>query len=166
MSPGPGIWSAPLSLYSESSSSTFWINTGRRCNPGVEVRICPSPDGTKETFVLCRSLGRKEKENAILNRFVASLEDKARQTGSTGRTRQTHRQTESGTTDRTASGTDTAVPPRSSRSPSPKKMIVFPLTSKKTKSATSGRSKPEAVTSSAPTGRRLILRPCGIPTFS
>ena len=44
--------------------------------PGVEVKLCPSPEGTEETFVLCRSLGRKEKENAILNRFVARLEDK------------------------------------------------------------------------------------------
>jgi transposase len=43
---------------------------------GVEVRLCSSPDGTEETFVLCRSPGRKEKENAILNRFVARLEDK------------------------------------------------------------------------------------------
>ena len=43
---------------------------------GVEVKLCPSPEGTEETFVLCRSLGRKEKENAILNRFVARLEDK------------------------------------------------------------------------------------------
>lgn len=44
--------------------------------PGVEVRLCPSPEGTDETFVLCRSLGRKEKENAILNRFVTRLEEK------------------------------------------------------------------------------------------
>lgn len=44
--------------------------------PGVEVKLCPSPEGTEETFVLCRSLGRKEKENAILNRFVTRLEDK------------------------------------------------------------------------------------------
>lgn len=44
--------------------------------PGVEVRLCPSPEGTEEIFVLCRSLGRKEKENAILNRFVTRLEDK------------------------------------------------------------------------------------------
>lgn len=43
--------------------------------PGVEVKLCPSPEGT-ETFVLCRSLGRKEKENAILNRFVTRLEEK------------------------------------------------------------------------------------------
>jgi transposase len=44
--------------------------------PGVKVKICPSPEGANETFVLCRSIGRKEKENAILNRFVARLEDK------------------------------------------------------------------------------------------
>jgi transposase len=42
--------------------------------PGVDVKVCRSPDGTDETFVLCRSLGRREKENAILNRFVTRLE--------------------------------------------------------------------------------------------
>lgn len=41
---------------------------------GVEVKVCSSPDGKDETFVLCRSLGRREKENAILNRFVTRLE--------------------------------------------------------------------------------------------
>lgn len=44
--------------------------------PGVEVNLVQSPEGKDETFVLCRSLGRKEKENAILNRFVARLEEK------------------------------------------------------------------------------------------
>jgi len=43
---------------------------------GVEVNLIQSPEGADETFVLCRSLGRKEKENAILNRFVARLEEK------------------------------------------------------------------------------------------
>jgi transposase len=42
--------------------------------PGVDVKVCRSPDGTEETFVLCRSLGRREKDNAILNRFVTRLE--------------------------------------------------------------------------------------------
>jgi transposase len=42
--------------------------------PGVDVKVCRSPDGEEETFVLCRSLGRREKENAILNRFVTRLE--------------------------------------------------------------------------------------------
>jgi len=41
--------------------------------PGVEVKICASPEGKDETFVLCRSEGRKDKETAILNRFVARL---------------------------------------------------------------------------------------------
>lgn len=44
--------------------------------PGVEVNLVQSPEGKGETFVLCRSLGRKEKENAILNRFVTRLEEK------------------------------------------------------------------------------------------
>jgi transposase len=43
--------------------------------PGVDIKLCCSPDGTEETFVLCRSVGRREKENAILNRFVTRLED-------------------------------------------------------------------------------------------
>jgi transposase len=42
---------------------------------GVEVKLCPSPE-SDETFILCRSKGRKEKENAILNRFVVRLEEK------------------------------------------------------------------------------------------
>jgi len=45
-------------------------------SPGVEVRLVPSPEGADETFVLCRSAGRKEKENAILDRFAAGLEGK------------------------------------------------------------------------------------------
>jgi transposase len=44
--------------------------------PGVKVRLVPSPEGTDETFVLCRSDGRKEKENAILDRFATRLEAK------------------------------------------------------------------------------------------
>jgi len=44
--------------------------------PGVEVKLCQVPEGADEVFVLCRSLGRKEKEKAILNRFVTRLEDK------------------------------------------------------------------------------------------
>lgn len=43
-------------------------------HPGVEVKKCASPEGKDETFVLCRSEGRKDKEAAILNRFVVRLE--------------------------------------------------------------------------------------------
>jgi transposase len=45
-----------------------------KVQPGVDVQLCRAPEGTAETFVLCRSAGRKGKENAILNRFVNSLE--------------------------------------------------------------------------------------------
>jgi transposase len=41
---------------------------------GVDVRLCSNPDAQEETFVLCRSQGRREKENAILNRFVQNME--------------------------------------------------------------------------------------------
>jgi transposase len=42
--------------------------------PGVEVKFASSPEGTNETFLLCRSEGRREKEQAILNRFITRLE--------------------------------------------------------------------------------------------
>lgn len=42
--------------------------------PGVEVKFASSPDDTHETFLLCRSKGRQEKEQAILNRFITRLE--------------------------------------------------------------------------------------------
>lgn len=58
--------------------------------PGVDVTRCRSPEGTEETFVLCRSAGRKEKENALLNRFVIRLENtrvKLAEQAATGRAR-------------------------------------------------------------------------------
>ena len=36
-----------------------------RVQADVEVKLCPSPNGDNETFVLCRSRGRIEKERAI-----------------------------------------------------------------------------------------------------
>jgi transposase len=41
---------------------------------GVEVKLCACPEGRDETYVLCRSEGRKDKETAILNRFIIRLE--------------------------------------------------------------------------------------------
>lgn len=40
---------------------------------GLEVRLCPSPDGA-ETFILCRSRDRKEKEKAMRDRFEKRIE--------------------------------------------------------------------------------------------
>jgi transposase len=42
---------------------------------GVEVKLCPSPDGDEETFLLCRSRNRLEKEKAILARFESRIEE-------------------------------------------------------------------------------------------
>ena len=39
---------------------------------GLEVKLCPGPEG-KETFILCRSADRKEKEKAIRERFAARI---------------------------------------------------------------------------------------------
>ncbi len=42
---------------------------------GVEVKLCPSPDGEEETFILCRSRDRLEKERAIFARFESRIEE-------------------------------------------------------------------------------------------
>ena len=36
---------------------------------GVEVKLCSSPDGDEEIFILCRSQDRRSKDEAILRRF-------------------------------------------------------------------------------------------------
>jgi len=46
----------------------------KQVHEGLEVKLCPSPDGGKETFILCRSEARREKEQAIHNRFITRLE--------------------------------------------------------------------------------------------
>jgi transposase len=43
--------------------------------PGVDVKLCSAPDGAQETFVLCRSLGRVDKERAIRDKQYRRLED-------------------------------------------------------------------------------------------
>ena len=42
---------------------------------GLEVKLCPSPEGTEEVFILCRSKARKEKEEAIHNRFTEQIKE-------------------------------------------------------------------------------------------
>ncbi|HUO70617.1 MAG TPA: IS1634 family transposase [Solirubrobacteraceae bacterium] len=41
---------------------------------GIEAKLCESPDGT-ETFILCRSVERREKERAMHGRFAARIEE-------------------------------------------------------------------------------------------
>jgi len=42
---------------------------------GLEVKLCPSPEGNNEIFILCRSAARAEKEQAMHDRFIAHLEE-------------------------------------------------------------------------------------------
>jgi transposase len=41
---------------------------------GLEVKKCPSPDG-RETFILCRSADRREKESAMHDRFAKRIRE-------------------------------------------------------------------------------------------
>jgi len=56
--------------------------------PGLEVQSCLSPFGDTERFILCRSSSRKEKEQAILQRFchnIATGLEKIQRSCDTGR---------------------------------------------------------------------------------
>lgn len=43
---------------------------------GLEVKLCASPDGEEETFILCRSRDRFQKEEAITRRFEQKIEER------------------------------------------------------------------------------------------
>ena len=61
--------------------------------PDVEVKKAAIPRG-EETYILCRTAGRKEKEQAIRNRFSARLEDALKRlakTIETGRLKDRHK---------------------------------------------------------------------------
>jgi hypothetical protein len=61
---------------------------------GLEVKRCPSPDGSDEVFILCRSAQRAEKERAMHDRFRLRIEEglkKIRQSCQTGRAKDSHK---------------------------------------------------------------------------
>jgi transposase len=43
---------------------------------GLEVKLCASPDGGAEIFILCRSRDRREKEKAMHERFARRIEER------------------------------------------------------------------------------------------
>ncbi|MBM3321621.1 MAG: IS1634 family transposase [Candidatus Eisenbacteria bacterium] len=53
----------------EIAQATDW----KTVRAGIEVKLCAGPDG-KETFLLCRSAERREKEKAMHERFAARIE--------------------------------------------------------------------------------------------
>jgi transposase len=42
---------------------------------GLEVKLCPSPDGGQETYILCRSQDRRDKEKAMHERFEKRVDE-------------------------------------------------------------------------------------------
>ncbi len=47
----------------------------RTIREGLEVKLCPCPDGSAETYILCRSRDRREKEQAMHARFERRIEE-------------------------------------------------------------------------------------------
>lgn len=65
-----GTSKAMLKRYEKEIAEEGW----QKVRSDVEVKLLNSPEGSEETFILCRSHGRKEKEMAILDRFSGKLE--------------------------------------------------------------------------------------------
>ena len=65
-----GTSKAMLKRYEKEILQGGW----QKVRKDVEIKLLNSPEGSEETFILCRSQGRKEKEMAILNRFAGKLE--------------------------------------------------------------------------------------------
>jgi transposase len=65
-----GTAKSQLRKYEKELLSKDW----KQVHEGLQVRICPSPDG-KEVFILCRSLERQAKEQAMHERFERRIEE-------------------------------------------------------------------------------------------
>jgi len=66
-----GTARAELKRFSRELADT---NDWRHIREDVEVKVCRGPDG-EETFLLCRSASRVEKERAMHNRFAQRIEE-------------------------------------------------------------------------------------------
>ena len=64
-----GTPKSQLKHFEQELLSTDW----EKIREGLEVKACPSPDGA-ETFILCRSEARAQKEKAIHDRFEKRIE--------------------------------------------------------------------------------------------
>jgi transposase len=64
-----GTPKSQLKHFEQELLSADWV----KIREGLEVKACPSPDGA-ETFILCRSEARAQKEKAIHDRFEKRIE--------------------------------------------------------------------------------------------
>ena len=65
-----GTPKSQLRKYERELLSKEW----KQVHEGLQVRLCPAPDG-KEVFILCRSIERQAKEQAMHERFEHRLEE-------------------------------------------------------------------------------------------
>ena len=65
-----GTPKSELKRYEQELLAKDW----KEVHEGLEVKLCPAPDGSRETFILCRSAARREKEHAMHDRFMQRLE--------------------------------------------------------------------------------------------
>jgi len=65
-----GTPKSQLRKYERELLSKEW----KQVHEGLQVRLCPAPDG-KEVFILCRSLERQAKEQAMHERFEHRIEE-------------------------------------------------------------------------------------------
>ncbi len=66
-----GTPKSQLKVFEQELLSEDW----EQIREGVEVKLCPSPTGEAEVFILCRSRTRREKEKAIHARFEKRIEE-------------------------------------------------------------------------------------------
>jgi len=65
-----GTPKSQLKRFEQQLLATDW----HTIRDGLEVRLCPCPEGGTETFILCRSRDRREKEQAMHARFEKRIE--------------------------------------------------------------------------------------------
>src|SRR3990172_1596725 len=66
-----GTPKSQLQRFDEQLLSQDW----HAIRDGLEVKLCQDPEGGEETFLLCRSRDRREKEQAMHARFEKRIED-------------------------------------------------------------------------------------------
>jgi transposase len=65
-----GASKASLKQFEQQLLAEDW----RQIRQGLEVKLCQSPDGDEEVYILCRSSDRREKEEAMHERFEQRIE--------------------------------------------------------------------------------------------
>ncbi len=70
---GPYLVGTPRSQWKQFEAELL-KQDWERVRPALELKQRPIPRG-EETYILCRTAGRKEKEKAIRDRFSACMED-------------------------------------------------------------------------------------------